>query len=189
MISVSEFKKGMAVELDGQVYLIVEYHRVKPGKGGAFLRTKLKSFKNGYIQEKTFRTEDKVEKVHLETRQAQYLYREGDAFHFMDNKTYEQLSLSLEELGEKSKFLKENLSVSLLFCRERPVGVELPTSVELAVVKTEPGAKGNTVSGSSKPAVLESGTQVQVPLFINIGDVIKVDTRKGEYLERMREAK
>jgi elongation factor P len=189
MVSVNEFKKGMTIELDKEIYSIIEYQRVKPGKGGAFLRTKLKNLRTGYIQEKTFRTEDKVEKAHLESRQAQYLYREGNKFHFMDNETYEQISLNPEELGEAVKFLKENINVNLLSHKGSPVEVELPIFVELKVVQTEPGIKGNTASGGSKPATLEAGIQVQVPLFINIGDILKIDTRKGKYTERMQEAK
>src|SRR5690554_5766626 len=163
----------------------MEFQHVKPGKGAAFVRTKLRNLKNGNIQEKTFRAGEKVPRAHVETRQMQYLYESGGEYTFMDNETYEQVSLPRERLEREVKFLKENMNVNLVIYKGETIGIQLPNTVELEVVETEPGIKGDTATGGSKPAKLETGLVVQVPFFINVGDVLRIDTRTGEYLERV----
>uniref|UniRef100_A0A7V4G9G1 Elongation factor P n=1 Tax=Desulfobacca acetoxidans TaxID=60893 RepID=A0A7V4G9G1_9BACT len=186
MYSTADFKKGLKIELDGAPYVIVDFLHVKPGKGGAFVRTKLKNLVNGKVLDQTFRSGEKVKRPDLVEREMQFLYREGDSFVMMDNESYEQLALTAEQLGEARLFLTENLNVKVLFFNRQPVAVELPTFVELEVVQTEPGVRGDTASGGSKPATLESGAVIQVPLFINVGDRLKVDTRTGAYIERVK---
>ena len=173
----------MKIELDGAPYSIVDFQHVKPGKGGAFVRTKLKHLRLGTVIDKTFRAEEKVPLVNFEEKRMQFLYRD-DRFHFMDLDTYDQISLSEEEVGEASQFLKENTEVEVLYVDGAPIGVELPNFVDLVVVKTDPGIRGDTVSGGSKPATLETGAIVSVPLFISEGDVLRVDTRTGAYISR-----
>jgi elongation factor P len=184
-ISTAQFKNGMHIELDGQVWKIVEFQHVKPGKGGAFVRTKLKNAGTGSVVEKTFRAGEKMPRVHTETKTVQYLYDSGDEVVFMDEETFEQISLPHAEVEEELAFLQPSSSVMLLTLDGRPSGIELPTSVELSVVETEPGVKGDTVSNVTKPATLETGAVVQVPLFVNIGDRIKVDTRERRYISRV----
>jgi elongation factor P len=174
----------MKIELDGSPFVVTDYQWVKPGKGGAFNRTKLKNMRTGSIVERTFRTEEKVERAELEERRAQFMYRSDDEFHFMDTETYEQFFLTEEQLGDASAYLKEEMVVTIVSHRGSPLTVEVPTFVELAVAKTDPGVRGDTASGGSKPATLETGAVVQVPLFINIGDRLRVDTRTGTYIER-----
>jgi elongation factor P len=186
MYSTGDFKKGLKIELDGTPYVIVDFLHVKPGKGGAFVRTKLKNLVTGKVLDQTFRSGEKVKRPDLVEREMQYLYRDGDNFYLMDNETYEQLALTAEQLGDAVLFLTENLNVNVLFFNQQPVAVDLPTFVELAVTQTEPGVKGDTASGGSKPATLESGAVIQVPLFINEGDRLKVDTRSGTYIERAK---
>ncbi len=186
MLSTSEFRKGLKIEIDGVPYTIVEFLHVKPGKGGAFVRTKIKNLMTGKVLDQTFRSGEKVEKPDLVEREMQFLYREGDTFHLMDNETYEQLALTAEQLGDAVLFLTENLNVKVLFFNQQPVTAEVPNFVELTVAQTEPGVKGDTASGGSKPATLESGAVIQVPLFINEGDRLKVDTRTGNYIERAK---
>ena len=186
MYSTAEFKKGLKIELDGTPYIIVDFQHVKPGKGGAFVRTKLKNLLNGRVVEQTFRSGEKVGKPDLMEREMQYLYREGDRYCMMDNETYEQITLTEEQVGEARLFLVENLNLNILFFNQAPLTVELPNFVELEVVQTEPGVKGDTAAGGTKPATLESGATVQVPLFINEGDRLKVDTRTGTYIERVK---
>lgn len=186
MLSTSEFRKGLKIEIDGVPYTIVEFLHVKPGKGGAFVRTKIKNLMTGKVLDQTFRSGEKVEKPDLVEREMQFLYREGDTFHLMDNETYEQLALTAEQLGDAVMFLTENLNVKVLFFNQQPVTAEVPNFVELTVAQTEPGVKGDTASGGSKPATLESGAVIQVPLFINEGDRLKVDTRTGNYIERAK---
>jgi elongation factor P len=164
----------------------VDFLHVKPGKGGAFVRTKIKNLMTGKVLDQTFRSGEKVKRPDLVEREMQFLYREGDNFTMMDNETYEQLALTAEQLGDSVLFLIENLDVKVLFFNQQPVAIELPTFVELAVAQTEPGLKGDTASGGSKPATLESGAVLQVPLFINEGDRVKVDTRTGDYIERAK---
>lgn len=185
MISVNDFQNGMTIVLDGTVYQIMEFQHFKMGRGGAMVRTKLRDVESGRVIEKTFRGGEKIERAHVQEREQQYLYRDGDNFIFMDMETFEQISLDSGVLGDKVNYLKENMILSVSIYEGKPIGIELPTSVELEVVDTPPGIRGNTVSGGSKPATLETGAVVQVPLFINVGDVIQVDTRTGEYLTRV----
>ena len=186
-VSTAEFKKGLKIQLDGEPYSIVDFQHVKPGKGGAFVRTKLKHMRLGRVIDNTFRAGEKVELVDFEEKRMQYLYKD-DRYHFMDLDTYDQISLSAEEVGDARDFLKENTEVEILFIDGAPVTVELPNFIELQIVKTDPGIRGDTASGGSKPATLETGAVVQVPLFLNEGDVVKVDTRSGEYLGRVAAA-
>jgi elongation factor P len=186
-VSTAEFKKGLKIQFDGEPYSIVDFQHVKPGKGGAFVRTKLKHMRLGRVIDNTFRAGEKVALVDFDEKRMQYLYRD-DRYHFMDLDTYDQISLSAEEVGEARDFLKENTEVEILFIDGSPVTVELPNFIELQIVKTDPGIRGDTASGGSKPATLETGAVVQVPLFLNQGDVVKVDTRSGEYLGRVAAA-
>ena len=186
MYSTAEFKKGLKIELDGVPYTIVDFQHVKPGKGGAFVRTKMKSLLTGRVLDQTFRSGEKVKRPDLMEREMQYLYREGGDFHMMDNETYEQIMLTEDQVGEASLYLTENMLVKVLFFNQQPVGVEVPLFVELEVAQTDPGVKGDTAAGGTKPATLESGVTIQVPLFINEGDRVKVDTRTGAYIERVK---
>lgn len=184
MISSNDFRTGVTIELDGGVWQVVDFQHVKPGKGAAFVRSKLKNVKTGAVVERTFNAGEKVPKAHIDRREMQYLYESDGAYNFMDNETYEQISLSSEQLGDAMKFLKENMSIGVLFFQNVVIGVDLPNSVELEVVETDPGIKGDTATGGSKPAKLETGYVVKVPLFINVGDVLRIDTRSGDYIER-----
>ena len=186
-VSTAEFKKGLKIVFDGQPYTIVEFQHVKPGKGGAFVRTKLKNMKLGKVIDNTFRSGEKVELVDFEDKHMQFLYRD-DRYHFMDTETYDQVSLSEDEVGDAREFLRENTEVDVLYIDGAPAGVELPNFVELTIAKTEPGVRGDTAQGGSKPATLETGAVVQVPLFLNEGDTIRIDTRTGEYLARVATA-
>ncbi len=182
-VSTAEFRRGLKIELDGNPYTIVDFQHVKPGKGGAFVRTKLKHVRLGTVVDRTFRSGEKFETVDFEQKPMQFLYRD-DQFHFMSLETYEQVALSPAEVGESVSYLKESMEVELLYINGAPFGVELPTFAELKVVKTDPGLRGDTASGGSKPATLETGAVVSVPLFINEGDVLRIDTRTGVYMER-----
>ncbi len=184
MISVNDFRNGVTIELDGQIWVVVEFLHVKPGKGAAFVRSKLKNIETGGVIERTFRAGEKVERAHLERRDMQYLYRSGDDFTFMDNESFEQVILTAADLGDQALYLKEEMAVTAVRYKERMIGVDLPNSVELTVVQTDPGVRGDTASGGSKPAKLETGLIVQVPFFINEGDVLRIDTRTGQYIER-----
>ena len=184
MISTNDFRVGLTIELDGDVWQVMEFQHVKPGKGAAFVRSKLRNLRNGNIQEKTFRAGEKVPRAHVETRQMQYLYESGGEYTFMDNETYEQVSLPRERLEREIKFLKENMNVNLVIYKGETIGIQLPNTVELEVVETEPGIKGDTATGGSKPAKLETGLVVQVPLFVQEGDRLIIDTRSGEYVSR-----
>ncbi|MEW6228767.1 MAG: elongation factor P [Bacillota bacterium] len=185
MISTNDFHTGLTIELDGEVYTVVEFMHVKPGKGSAFVRSRLKNVKTGSVIERTFRAGEKLPRAHIDYREMQYLYSSGDENFFMDTSTYEQLTLSDDKLGDARKYLKENMIIGVQIYEGEPIGVELPNFVELAVVETDPGLRGDTATGGSKPATLETGAIVQVPLFVNVGDVIRVDTRTGQYLERV----
>ena len=185
MISTNDFRTGLTIELDGQVYMVLEFMHVKPGKGSAFVRSKLKNIETGATIEKTFRAGEKVPRAHLDKRKMQYLYTDGEAFYFMDEETFDQMALNTEQLGNAVNFLKENMVIDVLMYKGRTIGVELPNFVELEVVETEPGVKGDTATGATKGATLETGAKVQVPLFIEAGDIIRVDTRTGEYMERV----
>lgn len=185
MISTAQFKNGITIEIDGIIYQIVEFQHVKPGKGGAFVRTKLKNYRTGAVIDKTFRAGESVEQAKVNRRPMQYLYGDGSDYVFMDTETYDQISIPESALTEEKKYLKENMDVLVAIYEGQALGVELPTAVELEVTHTEPGVKGNTASGATKPATLETGVIVQVPLFVNVGDIIKVDTRTGEYITRV----
>jgi len=186
MYSTAEFKKGLKIEIDGVPFAIADFQHVKPGKGGAFVRTKLKNLLNGRVVDQTFRSGEKVKKPDLVEKEMQYLYKDGDSYCLMDNETYEQIMLSAEQVGDAVLYLKENMDLQVLFFNKQPVAVDLPNFVELEVSQTEPGVRGDTASGGTKPATLESGAVIQVPLFINEGDRLKVDTRTGTYIERLK---
>ena len=185
MYGTNQFRNGLKIEIDNEPFIIVEFQHVKPGKGGAFVRTKLKSLLSGNVLEKTFRSGEKVGTPHLEEKQMQYLYASDGEYHFMDTETFEQIFLIEDQLGNCQDYLQENIIVTMLFYNEKPIGVEPPTFVNLKIAQTDPGVRGDTASGGGKPATLETGAVVQVPLFLNIGDLIKVDTRTGEYIERV----
>ncbi|MDD2620276.1 MAG: elongation factor P [Syntrophomonadaceae bacterium] len=184
MISVNDFKTGATIELDGQAFQVVEFQHVKPGKGAAFVRAKLRNVKSGGVVEKTFRGGEKVPKAHLDRREMQYLYNDGESFVFMDTQNYEQINVSEAAMGDNAKWLLENMNINVLFFQENIIGIEIPNFVEMKVVDTEPGVKGDTATGATKNAFLETGAVVQVPLFINTGDRLRIDTRTGEYMER-----
>jgi elongation factor P len=184
MISSNDFRTGVTIELEGGVWQVVDFQHVKPGKGSAFVRTKLKNVKTGAVVERTFNAGEKMPRAHLDQRAMQYLYESDGMFNFMDNETYEQIALNNDQLGDAMKFLKENMSIGVLFFQGTVIGIDLPNSVELEVVETDPGIRGDTATGGTKPAKLETGYVVRVPLFINIGDVLRIDTRSGDYIER-----
>jgi len=186
MYSTPDFRKGLKIELNGEPFVIVDFLHVKPGKGGAFVRTTLKSLLSGNVIDRTFRSGEKVDKPDLEERTMQYLYETDGQFYFMDSETYEQSFLTEEQLGDSRSYLQENVEITVLFHNAKPIGVDVPIFVELRVASTEPGVKGDTAGGATKPATLETGMTVQVPLFINEGDVLKIDTRTGKYMERVR---
>jgi len=186
MYATADFRKGLKIELDGIPYIIVDFQHVKPGKGGAFVRTKIKNLITGRVLDQTFRSGEKVKQPDLVEREMQFLYREGDRYCLMDNETFDQLLLTEEQVGEARLYLTENMNVNILFFNQQPVAVEGPTFVELEVAQTEPGVRGDTAAAGTKPAVLESGAPIQVPLFINVGDRVKVDTRTGSYIERVK---
>lgn len=184
MISVNDLKTGLTVEVDGDIYTVLDFQHVKPGKGAAFVRSKLKNLRNGNTVEKTFRAGETIGRAQIENRGVQYLYASGQEHVFMDNETYDQFSLSSEQLEWELNFLKENMNVHIISYHGEILGINLPNSVELKVVETEPGIKGNTATGASKNAKLETGLNVQVPLFINEDDVLLIDTREGKYISR-----
>lgn len=185
MISTADFRNGMVIVLDGDLMEIVEFQHVKPGKGGAFVRTKLKNILTGRVLEKTFRSGERMEEARVEDQVWQYLYFDGDLYHFMDNKTYEQLAVGGDIVGDGAKWLKENANATLVFHDGKVIGFEPAVFVELEITKSDPGVQGDRASGATKPATLESGATIQVPLFLNEGDVVKVDTRTGQYIERV----
>ena len=184
MIMAGDFRKGVTVEIDGQVWSIADFQHVKPGKGAAFVRTRLKNVMTGAVLERTFSPTDKYPKAHIETKEMQYLYSDGELYYFMDVETYEQIPLNHDQVEEAINFIVENENVKVRFFKEAPFSVEAPNFVELTVTETEPGFKGDTATGTTKPATLETGYQINVPLFVNEGDRIRVDTRTGEYMER-----
>ena len=180
-----DLRNGTTFELDNSVFRVVEFQHVKPGKGAAFVRTKIKNVITGAVLERTFNPSEKLQGAEIEKREMQYLYQDGDLYYFMDNETYEQMPLNAEQLGDSLKYIKENMNVKILSFKEKVFAVEPPMFVELEVTYTEPGFAGNTTTTSGKPAKLENGLEISVPMFINIGDVIKIDTRTGEYMERV----
>jgi elongation factor P len=185
-VSTTEFRNGLKIEIDGEPYVIVEFQHVKPGKGGAFVRTKFKSLKTGNVTDKTFRAGEKVDVPELEEKTMQYLYSADKDRVFMDTSSYEQVSMSEVQLGDSINYLKENMEIKVLYHKGRPINIEVPMFVELAIAKTDPGVRGDTASGGSKPATLETGAVVKVPFYLNEGDVIKVDTRTGTFIERVK---
>ncbi|MFD2611863.1 elongation factor P [Paenibacillus gansuensis] len=184
MISVNDFKTGLTVEVDGDLFSVLDFQHVKPGKGAAFVRSKLKNLRNGNTVERTFRAGESIGRAHVENRAVQYLYSAADEYTFMDNETYDQFSLSGDQLEWELNFLQENMTVNIISYQGEILGINLPNSVELKVVETEPGIKGNTATGATKNAKLETGLNVQVPLFINQDDVLLIDTRDGKYISR-----
>ncbi|HOO38571.1 MAG TPA: elongation factor P [Deltaproteobacteria bacterium] len=183
--STAQFRKGLKIEMSGEPFVIVDFQHVKPGKGGAFVRTKIKSLISGNVLDKTFRSGEKVEKPDLEEKKMSFLYRDESGYCFMDSVTYDQMTLKEDQIGDAIDYLKENIEMDLLFHNGTPIGIDLPMFMELEIVETDPGIRGNTASGGSKPAKLETGITVQVPLFLNEGDIVKVDTRTGDYIERV----
>lgn len=184
MISTSDFKTGMTIEYDNDVFLIVDFQHVKPGKGAAFVRTKLKNVRTGGVTERTFRAGEKVGRAIMDRREMQYMYNDGNDYYFMDTETFEQMAITRDQLGNDMKYLKENMNIAVMLYQEKIMGIELPFFVELTVADTEPGIKGDTASGGTKSATMETGLVVQVPFFINVGDVLRIDTRSGDYMER-----
>jgi elongation factor P len=185
MISVNDLKTGLTLEVDGKLWSVVEFLHVKPGKGAAFVRTKLKNVETGQVVERTFRAGEKVAKATLDRREMQYLYKEGNDLVMMDLESYEQLPVPADTVGDGIKYLKENMNVQILLHESKIIGIDLPNFVELEVIDTPPAEKGNTAQGGSKPATLEGGAIVNVPFFIQVGDVLKIDTRTNEFLSRI----
>lgn len=184
-LSTNQFKNGNHIEVDGTVYKILEFQHVKPGKGGAFVRTKLRRASDGAVIDRTFRAGEKFRAVHTETRTMQFLYKDGSDAHFMDAESYEQVAIPEAAIADALRFMKESDSVEILYIDGRPADVQLPSAIDLKIAQTEPGLRGDTASGGgTKPAVLETGAPIQVPLFVEIGDVVRVDTRTGEYISR-----
>ena len=186
MLMAGDFRKGVTVEIDGQVWSIADFQHVKPGKGAAFVRTRLKNVMTGAVLERTFSLTDKYPRAHIETKEMQYLYNDGELYYFMDTETYEQLPLNHDQVEDAINFIVENMNVNIRFYKGNAFSVEAPNFVELTVTETEPGFKGDTATNATKPAKLETGAEIKVPLFINPGDKIKIDTRTGEYLERCK---
>ncbi|WEK55589.1 MAG: elongation factor P [Candidatus Cohnella colombiensis] len=184
MISVNDFKTGLSIEVDGDIFSVTDFQHVKPGKGAAFVRSKLKNLRNGNVVEKTFRAGETVARAQIENRAVQYLYNSGSDYTFMDNETFDQFELTKKQLEWEVNFLIENMTVNISNYKGEIIGINIPNSVDLKVVETEPGIKGNTATGATKSAKLETGYSVQVPLFINEGDVLSIDTRDGKYLSR-----
>lgn len=184
MISVNDFKNGLTIEVDGDIWRVVEFQHVKPGKGSAFVRSKLKNLRTGAVQEKTFRAGEKVARAQIDNKKMQYLYADGTNYVFMDTTTYEQLELPESQIKYELQFLKENMVVNIMMYGSETLGVDLPNTVDLTVKETEPGIKGDTQSGGSKPATMETGLVVQVPFFVNEGDVLTINTTDGSYISR-----
>jgi elongation factor P len=184
LISSNDFRPGTTIEYDGEIYRVIEFMHVKPGKGAAFVRTKLKNVKTGAVKEQTFRAGEKVPRARIETREMQYLYNDGDLYTFMDTETFDQINIPKAQLEYELNFLKENMNCYVVMHEGAAIGIDLPNTVELVVVSTEPGIRGDTATGGSKPATMETGYVLQVPLFINEGDKLIIDTRTGEYVSR-----
>ena len=185
MISAGEFRNGVTMEYEGNIYQVIEFQHVKPGKGAAFVRTKLKNLVTGAVVEKTFRPTEKMPKAMIERKDMTYLYNDGDLYNFMDAETYDQIAIPASEVGDALKFVKENEMVKLCSHQGKVFAIEPPLFVELQITESEPGVKGDTATGATKPAILETGAKIMVPLFVNQGDTIKIDTRTGEYLSRV----
>ncbi len=185
MVSAGDFRNGLTIEMDNNIYQVIEFQHVKPGKGAAFVRTKLKNIKSGGVVEKTFRPTEKYPQAHIDRAEMQYLYSDGDLYHFMDVNTYDQFALNEDSVGDSLKFVKENEMVKMLSHNKEVFAIEPPLFVELVITATEPGFKGDTAQGATKPATVETGATVYVPLFVEQGDKISIDTRTGEYLKRV----
>jgi elongation factor P len=185
-VSTAEFRNGLKIEIDGDPYVIVDFQHVKPGKGGAFVRTKIKSLKSGNVIDRTYRSGEKVDVPELEEKTMQYLYAADKDRVFMDTASYEQVSLNEKQLGDSINYLKENMEIKVLYHKGQPINIDIPMFVELAIAKTDPGVRGDTASGGSKPATMESGAVVKVPFYLNEGDIIKIDTRTGIFIERVK---
>ena len=185
MVTAGDFRNGLTIELEGNVYQVIEFQHVKPGKGAAFVRTKLKNIKNGGVVEKTFRPTEKCPQAHIERQEMQYLYSDGELFHFMNTETFDQIALNADAIGDSLKFVKENEMVKMVSHNGEVFAVEPPLFVELLITECEPGVKGDTATGATKPCVVETGATLYVPLFVNQGDTIKIDTRTGDYLSRV----
>ena len=186
-VSTTEFRNGLKIEIDGEPYAIVEFQHVKPGKGGAFVRTKMKSLKSGNVIDRTFRSGEKVDVPELEEKTMQYLYAADKDRVLMDTTSYEQISMSEKQLGDSVNYLKENMEIKVLYFKGQPINIDIPMFVELKIARTDPGVRGDTASGGSKPATLETGAVVKVPFYLNEGDVIKIDTRSGIFIERVKQ--
>ena len=184
-VDTSQFRNGLKIILDGEPFMITYFQHVKPGKGGAFVRTKVRNLKTGRTLDRRFRSGEKIEEADVEERKMQYLYRDSDSFVFMDTETYDQMPFTAEQIGDDRQFLMENLDVSVLLWNDKPINIELPNFIQAVITQCEPGEKGDTASNVTKPATLETGAVVQVPLFIKEGEKIRVDTRSGEYVERV----
>jgi len=185
-VSTAEFRNGLKIEIDGEPYVIVDFQHVKPGKGGAFVRTKIKSLKSGNVIDRTYRSGEKVDIPELEEKSMQYLYAADKDRVFMDTSNYEQISLNEKQLGESINYLKENMEIKVLYHKGQPINIDIPMFVELTISKTDPGVRGDTASGGSKPATMETGAVVKVPFYLNEGDIIKIDTRTGTFIERVK---
>lgn len=186
-VSTTEFRNGLKIELDGEPFVIVDFQHVKPGKGGAFVRTKMKNLKSGNVIDRTFRAGEKLDTPELEERKMQYLYAADKDRMFMDTTNYEQISLNEAQLGDTISYLKENMEIKVLNYKGKPINIEIPMFVELAIARTDPGVRGDTASGGSKPATLETGAVIKVPFYLNEGDIVKVDTRTGTFIERVKQ--
>jgi len=187
-VSTSEFRNGLKLEIDGEPFIIVDFQHVKPGKGGAFVRTKMKSLKSGNVIDRTYRSGEKVDTPELEEKTMQYLYAADKDRVFMDTRTYEQVSMNEKQLGDSINYLKENMEIKVLYYKGQPINIDLPMFVELAIARTDPGVRGDTASGGSKPATLESGAVIKIPFYLNEGDIVKVDTRTGIFIERVKQS-
>ena len=184
-VDTSQFRNGLKVEIAGEPYVMTYFQHVKPGKGGAFVRTKIKNLRTGRVLEKTFRSGEKVDEAEVEDKRMQYLYQDGEQLIFMDQESYDQIPFTSEQIGDARRYLKENLEVDVMFWRGKPINIELPAFIEAAVSQCDPGVKGDTASGATKPATLETGAVIQVPLFIKEGETVRVDTRTNAYVERV----
>lgn len=184
MISAGDFRNGVTIEYEGNLYQIIEFQHVKPGKGAAFVRCKIRNIKTGGVVEKTFRPSEKVPKAHIDRKDMQYLYTDGELYHFMESTTFEQIAVNAKDVGDTLKFVKENETVKVLSHQGSVFGIDPPLNVELVITETEPGVKGDTAQGATKPAIVETGAKVMVPLFIEQGETIRIDTRTGEYMGR-----
>ena len=186
-VSTTDFRNGLKVEIDNEPFIIVEFQHVKPGKGGAFVRTKLKSLRSGNVIDRTYRSGEKLDTPELEEKKMQYLYAADKDRVFMDTTSYEQVSLNEGQLGDSTNYLKENMEIKVLYYKGQPINIDIPMFVELAISRTDPGVRGDTASGGSKPATLETGAVIKVPFYLNEGDVVKVDTRTGTFIERVKQ--